>query len=101
MTETIDALFELSDAANAQLAASLKAQTQRLVKKKYTLLSTVIALFAFSILLGVLIVRNVTRSARVVSGGLKKLANGDLDLIFRKRRDGTNWLRCSVICAVP
>ncbi|MDP2110099.1 MAG: methyl-accepting chemotaxis protein [Thiobacillus sp.] len=80
MTETIDALFELSDAANVQLEASLLAQTQRLITRKYTLLSTVIALFAFSILLGVLTVRNVTRSARVVSGGLEKLANGDLDL---------------------
>ncbi|MBZ0106809.1 MAG: methyl-accepting chemotaxis protein, partial [Sulfuricella denitrificans] len=80
MTEAIDALFVLSDAANTQLAASLQAQSQRLVKKKYTLLASVSILFFFSVVLGVLMVRNLTRSASVVSGGLEKLANGDLNI---------------------
>ncbi len=80
MTEAINALFELSDAANAQLEQALQAQTQRLLDKKYSLLATVIALFSFSLVLGVFMVRNVTRSAQVVSGGLEKLAVGDLDL---------------------
>jgi methyl-accepting chemotaxis protein len=80
LTQAIDALFVLSDAANVQLDAALKAQTQRLSTKRNGLLASVSTLFLLSIVLAVLIVRNTTRSARLMTDGMNKLAAGDLTI---------------------
>ncbi len=78
LTEAIDALFALSNIANAQLDTALQGQAQRLTSKKYMLLAAVSTLFALCVVLAILIVRNVTRAARLMSEGMDKLAAGDL-----------------------
>jgi methyl-accepting chemotaxis protein len=80
LTQAIDALFKLSDAANVQLDAALAAQVERLTDRKYLLLGAVSTLFALSVLLAVLIVRNVTRSTALMSAGMTSLAAGDLTI---------------------
>ncbi len=78
LTQAIDALFVLSDSANERLDVALQAQVKRLTTKKYLLLAIVSTLFALCVALAVMIVRNVTRSARLMSDGMEKLAAGDL-----------------------
>ncbi len=82
LTHAIDALFALSDAANTQLDRALQAQTAQLTTRKYTLLASVITLFTLCVAFGVLMVRNLTGSARVMSAGMTKLAAGDLTAVI-------------------
>lgn len=78
LTDAINALFILSDEANLQLDGALQEQSHRLTAKKYTLLSAVSILFVLCALLGVLMVRNLTRSVTFMSGWVGQLAEGDL-----------------------
>ncbi len=78
LTDAIDALFVLSGDANSQLEAALQGQSQRLTTKKYTLLLIVVTLFVFSFALGMFMARNISRSARLMSDEMDKLATGDL-----------------------
>ena len=80
MTQAIDALFALSDAANVQLDDALDAQVDRFRAKKHTLLGVLATLFALSAVLSMFIVRSIAGDARVMSESLERLAAGDLSV---------------------
>jgi methyl-accepting chemotaxis protein len=79
-TAAIDAQFTLVSAVDKQLDVALRNQVQRIVTKKYLLLASVSTLFALCVMLAFAIVRNLTRSAHIMSDSMTRLASGDLTM---------------------
>ena len=80
MTKAIDAQFKLVDAVNGQVLAATNGQVQHQSERKYTLLATVLGLFALSAALGWMIVRNVVKPVGFIAGVVRKVAAGDLNV---------------------